>query len=137
MDSKVLTTCPYCGTGCTFYLKTENGRLVGTEPNSILAVNQGKLCAKGNFGFDFVHHPDRLTTPLIRRGGKAGELEPTTWEEALDYFISSMQKYREESGPDSLAAFSSARCTNEENYLLQKIMRGGFGTNNVDHCARL
>lgn len=137
MAAKTLTTCPYCGTGCTFYLVAENNRLVGTEPNNHLAVNQGKLCAKGNYGFDFVHHRDRLDTPLIRRGGKGGELEPSTWDEAMDFFIDNMVKTKERFGPDALAAFSSARCTNEENYLLQKIMRAGFGTNNVDHCARL
>jgi formate dehydrogenase major subunit len=137
MSSKVLTTCPYCGTGCTFHLKVENNRLTGVIPNDVLAVNEGKLCAKGHYGFDFVHHSDRLTTPMIRRGGKRGHLEPASWDEALDLVVATMKKTAAEHGPDALAAFSSARCTNEENYLLQKIMRAGFGTNNVDHCARL
>jgi formate dehydrogenase major subunit len=138
MSSKVLTVCPYCGTGCTFYLKVENNRLTGVIPNEDeRSVNQGKLCAKGHYGYDFVHHRDRLTTPLIRRGGKKGQLQPASWDEALDLVASTLKNTAAEHGPEALAAFSSARCTNEENYLLQKIMRAGFGANNVDHCARL
>ena len=137
MSSKVLTTCPYCGTGCTFSLKVENNRLTGVIPNDVRAVNNGKLCAKGHYGFDFVHHRDRLTTPLIRRGGKHGQLQPASWDEALDLVATTLKKTAAEHGPEALAAFSSARCSNEENYLLQKMMRAGFGTNNVDHCARL
>lgn len=132
---EVLTTCPYCGTGCTLYLQVEEERIVGVRANDRPeAVNDGKLCSKGHFGFDFVHHPDRLTTPLIR---KQGRLEPASWAEALDLVADRLTAARDTYGPDSVAAFSSARCSNEENYLLQKLMRAGIGTNNIDHCARL
>jgi formate dehydrogenase major subunit len=97
-------------------------------------VNLGKLCLKGRFGFDFVHHRDRLTTPLIRKNGK---LEEVGWSEAISFTVSKLKSIKEEFGSDSIAAFSSARCTNEENYLMQKFMRAGIGTNNIDHCARL
>lgn len=132
--NSVLTTCPYCGTGCTFFLNVEGGEIVSVTPNTENAVNEGKLCSKGHFGFDFVHHKDRLTNPLIRKEGKLVE---ATWEEAIDFIVSKIKKTVKEYGADSVAAFSSARCTNEENYLMQKFMRAVIGTNNVDHCARL
>lgn len=130
----VLTTCPYCGTGCTFFLNVEGGEIISVTPNTENAVNQGTLCSKGHFGFDFVHHKERLTNPLIRREGKLVEV---TWEEAIDFIVSKVKKTVKEYGADSVAAFSSARCTNEENYLMQKLMRAVIGTNNIDHCARL
>ena len=132
--NRVLTTCPYCGTGCTFFLNVENEEIVSVTPNTVNAVNEGKLCSKGHFGFDFVHHRDRLTNPLIR---KNGELIEVTWKEAIDFIVSKIKKTIEEYGADGIAAFSSARCTNEENYLMQKLMRAVIGTNNIDHCARL
>jgi Uncharacterized anaerobic dehydrogenase len=132
--NSVLTTCPYCGTGCTFFLNVEGGQIVSVTPNTVNAVNQGKLCSKGHFGFDFVHHKDRLTNPLIRKEGKLVE---ATWKETIDFIVSKIKKTVKEYGADSVAAFSSARCTNEENYLMQKLMRAVIGTNNVDHCARL
>ena len=130
----VLTTCPYCGCGCNFYLNVEDGQIVSVTPLAEKSVNLGKLCLKGRFGFDFVHHRDRLTTPLIKKNGK---LEEASWPEALDLVVSKLKSIKEKSGPDSIAAFSSARCTNEENYLMQKFMRAAIGTNNIDHCARL
>lgn len=131
----ILTTCPYCGTGCTFFLNVKDGKIVSVTPDdNANSVNQGKLCSKGRFGFDFVHHKDRLTNPLIR---KAGKLVEVTWEEAIGFIVSKIKKTVKEYGSDSVAAFSSARCTNEENYLMQKLMRAVIGTNNVDHCARL
>lgn len=132
--NSVLTTCPYCGTGCTFYLNVEGNEIISVTPNNENAVNEGKLCLKGHFGFDFVHHPDRLTTPLIKKDGKLVE---ATWEEAISLVASKLKEIKEKNGSDSIAAFSSARCTNEENYLMQKLMRAVIGTNNVDHCARL
>lgn len=129
-----LTTCPYCGTGCTLYLNVEDHKIVSVTPNGEKAVNQGKLCSKGHFGFDFVHHRDRLTTPLIR---KAGQLVEATWDEAIGLIAGKIKAYGNQYGPDSIAGFSSARCTNEENYLMQKLMRAVIGTNNIDHCARL
>jgi predicted molibdopterin-dependent oxidoreductase YjgC len=98
--------------------------------------NEGSLCVKGRFGLDFVGHPDRLKTPLIRKE-KGGELAAATWEEAYDFIADRLTGIKEKSGPDSIAGLSSARCTNEENYLFQKFMRAGIGTNHVDHCARL
>ena len=131
--NSILTTCTYCGTGCTFFLNVEGGEIVSVTPNTVNTVNQGKLCAKGRFGFDFVSHKDRLTSPLIRKEGKLVE---ATWEETIRFIVSKIKKNVKEFGCDSVAAFSSARCTNEENYLMQKLMRM-IGTNNVDHCARL
>lgn len=130
----VLTTCPYCGCGCTFYLNVENNEIISVTPNNVNAVNHGKLCLKGHFGFDFVHHPDRLKSPMIR---KNGELVEASWDEALSLIASKLKTIKKEYGADSIAAFSSARCTNEENYLMQKFMRAVIGTNNIDHCARL
>lgn len=132
--NSILTTCPYCGTGCTFFLNVEGEKIVSVTPNNVNAVNNGKLCSKGRFGFDFVHHKDRLTNPLIRKEGKLVE---ATWEETISFIVSKIKKTVKEYGADSVAAFSSARCTNEENYLMQKLMRAVIGTNNVDHCARL
>lgn len=130
-----LTTCPYCGTGCTFFLNVRDGKIVSvTSDDNVNSVNQGKLCSKGRFGFDFVHHKDRLTNPLIRKEGKLVEV---TWGEAIGFIASKIKKTVKQYGSDSIAAFSSARCTNEENYLMQKLMRAVIGTNNIDHCARL
>jgi predicted molibdopterin-dependent oxidoreductase YjgC len=92
------------------------------------------MCVKGRFGFDYVHSPDRLAEPLIREGGT---LRPASWEEALDRAAKGMKKIRNQYGPDSIGFLASAKCTNEENYLLQKLARAALGTNNVDHCARL
>ncbi len=136
-NEKVLTTCTYCGTGCTLELNVNNDRVVGVTSNRDAdwsPVNKGALCVKGRFGWDFIHSPDRLTTPLIRENG---ELRPASWDEALDFAADKIKEIKDKNGPDSLAMFSSARFTNEENYLAQKFMRATIGTNNVDHCARL
>lgn len=130
----ITTTCPYCGVGCALSLNVEDGRIVSVSPGPEPSVNQGALCSKGRFGFDFVHHKDRLTTPLIR---KDGELVPASWDEALELVASRFSQIAFSHGSDALGGFSSARCTNEENYLFQKFFRAGFGTNNIDHCARL
>jgi predicted molibdopterin-dependent oxidoreductase YjgC len=136
---KVLTTCPYCGAGCTLYLKVRDGRLVGVLPDAD-GVGQGKLCIKGWSAHQFVHHPDRLTTPLVRLPG-APRSQPAfrqaTWNEALDLIAGQFLAIRQAHGPDALGFFASAKCTNEENYLLQKLARAVIGTHNVDHCARL
>ncbi|SMC27363.1 Molybdopterin oxidoreductase [Desulfacinum hydrothermale DSM 13146] len=130
----VLTTCPYCGCGCGLYLEVVDGRIVQTLPSKTSPVNRGRLCIKGWNAHEFVHHPRRLTRPLIRRGD--GQVE-ASWDEALDAVASELKRIKETYGPDSVALFSSAKCTNEENYLLQKFARAAIGTNNVDHCARL
>ena len=130
----VLTTCIYCGSGCTFYLQVLDGEIVGVLPDKTHPISQGRLCIKGWNAHGFVQHPDRLTTPLIRRDG---ELQPANWEQALAYIADKLAAIRDETGPDSIGFFSSAKCTNEENYLFQKFARAVIGTNNVDHCARL
>lgn len=131
---KESSICIYCGVGCKidFYTNKE-GQLVKAMGNEE-GPNEGHLCVKGRFGFDFVQSDKRLTKPLIKKNGK---LEEASWEEALDLVSSKFGTYKSENGPDSIMAFSSAKCTNEENYLLQKFMRAVVGTNNVDHCARL
>jgi len=115
-------------------LEVMDGRLVRTLPLKGAKMNDGKLCIKGWHAHEFVHSPDRLTAPLVR---KNGVLTECSWEEALETVVSNLSAIHESYGGDSLAFLSSARCSNEENYLLQKVCRAGFGTNNVDHCARL
>jgi predicted molibdopterin-dependent oxidoreductase YjgC len=130
----VKTTCPFCGCGCQMQLEVLDGRLIGTAPDRYAPMNQGKLCIKGLNAHEFVHSRDRLTRPLIRKGG---ELQPASWEEALDTVAARLSAIRDAHGGDSLAFLSSARATNEENYLFQKLCRTAFQTNNIDHCARL
>jgi predicted molibdopterin-dependent oxidoreductase YjgC len=129
-----LTTCPYCGCGCGFYLEVLDGQLVGTIPSKTSPVNKGKLCIKGWNVHEFVQHPNRLTRPLVSKNGK---LEEVSWDEALDFTADKLRQIKNESGPESIAFFASAKVTNEENYLLQKFARAAVGTNNIDHCARL
>jgi predicted molibdopterin-dependent oxidoreductase YjgC len=130
----VRTTCPYCGCGCQMLLEVCDGRLVGTYPHKTAPMNQGKLCIKGWNAHEFVHSSERLTRPLVRN---SGTLKETSWEEALDLVVSRLSEIRDTHGGQSVSFLSSARTTNEENYLVQKLCRAGFGTNNVDHCARL
>ena len=130
----VRTTCPYCGAGCQMVLRVKGNTILEVTAEQDLAPNYGALCVKGRFGFHFVQHKDRLTKPLIRRGG---QLVETTWEEALSYTAKRFFEIKAMYGPDAIAGFSCARATNEENYLMQKFMRTAIGTNNIDHCARL
>jgi len=130
----VLTTCPFCGCGCNFYLVTVNGKVAGVEPCFTDRVSGGKLCIKGRNAHKFIHNPERLTAPLVR---KNGELVEASWEEALDLVSHRMLELKQKEGAERLAALSSAKCTNEENFLLMKYMRAVMQTNNVDHCARL
>jgi len=129
-----LTTCPYCGCGCQFYLEAVDGRLIGTTPSNTSPVNQGKLCVKGWNVHEFVQHPRRLTKPLLR---KDGELTEVSWDEALDFTVTRLKEIKEAHGPDALVFLASAKLTNEENYLFQKFARAAVGTNSIDHCARL
>jgi len=132
---KVRTTCPYCGVGCQMDLNVSDGKIIKvTTDREYGRPNQGMLCSKGRFGMNFIDSPDRLKTPLIR---KNGELQEASWEEAYDYIAKKLVSIKKKSGADSMAGLSSARVTNEENYLFQKFMRTVIGTNNVDHCARL
>ena len=134
---KVKTTCTYCGVGCQMDLNINNGQIVKVTGNRDYAQpNGGSLCIKGRFGLDFVNHSDRLKIPLIRRK-KGGELAEASWDEALDLIANKFGEIKKKDGADSIAGLSSARCSNEENYLFQKFMRAVIGTNNVDHCARL
>jgi len=133
---KVTTTCSYCGVGCQFDLNVKDGRIVQVTSKWDAPANHGLTCVKGRFGWDYVHHPDRLTQPLIRRV-KGGPLEPATWDEALDLVADKLRQVKTQFGPGAFAALASAKCTNEENYVLQKFARAVMGTNNVDHCARL
>lgn len=133
-DSKGIdTVCPFCGCGCNIQLHVKDGKVVRVSSPVGQGPGGGNLCVKGRYGFQFINHPDRLTQPLVRRDG---ELVPATWDEALDLVARHFAEIRDRDGADALAGFSSARCTNEENYLFQKMARM-LGTNNVDHCARL
>ena len=132
-DRKAKTTCPYCGVGCNFDLKVKDNKVVGMTSNLTSVVNGRLSCIKGRFGLDFVHSPLRLTKPLIRREGVLVEAD---WDETLDYVAKRFQSIVEEHGPHAFGALSSARCTNEDNYIMQKFVRAVVGTNNIDHCAR-
>ncbi|MGQ9616244.1 MAG: formate dehydrogenase subunit alpha [Spirochaetota bacterium] len=126
----VKTICPYCGVGCGIYLNIRGNRVVGAEGDRSNPVNRGRLCVKGRYGHEFINHPERLKTPLIK---KNGEFVSITWDEALSLIVEKLSKYH----GDEFAGISSAKCTNEENYLFQKFTRAVMGTNNIDHCARL
>jgi formate dehydrogenase major subunit len=148
-DKSVDSVCPYCGVGCQITYFVKDNRVLYVEGRDGPA-NRGRLCVKGRYGFDYVHHRQRLTTPLIRREGavKSGDLRmdpdalgevfrEATWDEALDLAASRLKDIRERFGPGALAGFGSAKGSNEEAYLFQKLVRTGFGSNNVDHCTRL
>ena len=130
----VLTTCPYCGSGCAIHLQTLDGKLAGVLPAKNHVISDGGLCIKGWNVHDFVTHKDRLVGPLIRKDGKLVE---SGWDEALALVAGKLGQIKAESGPDSIGLLTSAKCTNEENYLMNKFARAVIGTNNIDHCARL
>jgi formate dehydrogenase major subunit len=131
---KVRTTCPYCGAGCQMQLKVKGDTIMEATSEAHLAPNYGALCVKGRFAFNFAQDKERLTSPLVRRDGKLVE---ASWDEAYDVIAERLTKVKKEHGSDSIAGFSCARATNEENFLMQKFMRTVIGTNNIDHCARL
>lgn len=130
---KVRTTCPFCGTGCNFDLNVKEGKIVGVTPNPDAPVNGRSLCVKGRFHIDLIYSPDRITKPLIRKNGSFME---AGWDEALNLIAAKFKEIKERDGGDAIAALSSARCINEDNWVMQKFMRAVIGTNNVDHCAR-
>ncbi len=133
---KVLTTCPHCATGCQYYLVVKDNTIVDVEPANGPS-NKGMLCVKGRFGsFNFVHHPSRLKHPLIRNR-ETGEFEQASWDEAMDLIAQKMLNIKKEYGPDALAGFACSRSPNEDIYMLQKMVRCAFGSNNVDNCARV
>ena len=131
--SHVPTVCPYCGLGCGFYISVADGTAVGLEYMRDDPTTEGALCPKGNAALDLVYHRERLLYPLARVDGR---LERISWDEALGRVADGLAQARQEHGPDALGFLSSAKCSNEENYLFQKLARM-LGTNNVDHCARL
>lgn len=131
---KVKTTCSYCGTGCNFYLNVRNNKVIKVTSAYDAPVNEGNLCIKGRYGYDFIHSPERITTPLIRKDGSFHE---ATWDEALELIANKFKDLIDKYGPEKVGGFSSARCTNEENYLLSKWVRCAIGSNNVDNCARV
>jgi formate dehydrogenase major subunit len=131
---EVRSTCPYCGAGCQIILRVKGDTVIEVTADPLQAPNYGALCVKGRFGHEFIQHKERLTKPLIRKNGMLVE---TSWDEALDYTAKKLFDLKAMYGPDSIAGFSCARATNEENFLMQKFMRTSIGTNNIDHCARL
>ena len=131
---KVKTTCSYCGTGCNFYLNVRNDKVVRVSSDYDAPVNHGNLCIKGRYGYDFIHHKDRITTPLIKE--KDGFRE-ASWDEALTLVATKFNDLIKKYGADTVGGFSSSRCSNEENYLLSKWVRCAVGSNNVDNCARV
>ncbi len=148
-DRSVDSVCPYCGVGCQTKVYVKDDRIVQVDGRNGPA-NQNRLCVKGRYGYDYVQHPHRLTRPLIRKEGVAkdphmqirdgawGEVfREASWEEALDLAAAGLKRVRDRDGPQALAGFGSAKGSNEEAYLFQKLVRTGFGTNNVDHCTRL
>ncbi len=148
-DRQVDSLCPYCGVGCQLTFNIKDDKIISIDGRDGPA-NHSRLCVKGRFGFDYINHPHRLTKPLIRKEGVAkrfdDQVDPTnpwthfreaTWEEALDKAAGGLVRVRDRDGPNALAGFGSAKGSNEEAYMFQKLVRTGFGTNNVDHCTRL
>ena len=147
-DREVKSVCPFCGVGCQISLKIKDDKVAWVDGIDGPA-NEGRLCVKGRFGFDYIHHKHRLTKPLIRRDdapAKGLNVHPdnvldffreASWEEAMSFAAGGLGSLRDEKGGKSIAGFGSAKCTNEEAYLFQKLIRQGFGHNNVDHCTRL
>jgi len=133
-QKKVRTVCTYCGVGCNLEVAVRDGKIKSIQAPYDAEVNQGHTCLKGRFAFSFYNHPDRIRTPLIR---KNGILEPASWEEAYDFIAEKLSSIKQQYGPDAIGGISSARCSNEENYLMQKFIRAVIGTNNIDCCARV
>jgi predicted molibdopterin-dependent oxidoreductase YjgC len=144
--NKVTTTCSYCGVGCQFDLNVKNGKVIGVTSNPSAPVNGMALCVKGRYGYDYIHHPDRLLKPKVRKylldGGTRqhdarGAWVEVDWDTALTITADKLGNTRDVHGSDSVGVLTSAKCTNEENYLMNKFARQVIGTNNIDHCARL
>ncbi|MCP4992979.1 MAG: formate dehydrogenase subunit alpha [Gammaproteobacteria bacterium] len=134
VEKRVRTVCTYCGVGCNLEVLVDKGEIKGIQGVEGAAVNRGHTCVKGRYAFEYYNHPDRLRSPLVR---KDGVLTAVSWDEALDLIASRLSEIRTSHGPDAIAGISSARCTNEENYLMQKFLRAVIGSNNVDGCARV
>ena len=134
---RTTTICGYCGVGCSLELETEAGRVVAVRNSFASEANEGNLCVKGRFGMGFINHADRLAHPLIRRGGKGAPLERASWDEAIHYVADRLGEIKRRHGPHAIGGLTSARVTNEDNYVFQKFFRMAVGTNNIDHCATL
>ncbi len=134
VKAKTETTCPFCGCGCSICLEVKDNQIVRVTPAREDSLNRGALCVKGGYGCDFVNSPDRLTKPLVKRGDS---FEEVSWEEALEQVASGLQQVRDDHGPDSIAVLGSSKCSNEDNYVLQRFARTVLGTNNIDNGARL
>jgi formate dehydrogenase alpha subunit len=133
-DNFVLTTCPFCGCGCNFYLVVVNGNVVDVAPCFTDRISEGRLCIKGRQAYEFIQSKQRLTVPLVRKNGR---LKEASWEEAMETVAEGLCKIKQAHSADTIGLLSSAKCTNEENFLMQKFARAVIGTNNIDHCARL
>jgi predicted molibdopterin-dependent oxidoreductase YjgC len=144
-DRLVMTTCTYCGVGCQFDLNIKDGKVIRVTSNPDAPVNGMHLCVKGRYGYDFIHHPDRVLRPRVRkylldgvpRGADRGEWVDVDWDTALELTANRLRQIRDQHGSDSIGVLTSAKCLNEENYLMNKFARQALGTNNIDHCARL
>jgi formate dehydrogenase major subunit/formate dehydrogenase alpha subunit len=146
-DRLVTTTCTYCGVGCQFDLNVKDGKVIRVTSHAGSPVNNMALCVKGRYGYDFVHHPDRLKKPMVREyllkgDGKRPAVDrggwvEVDWDTALNLTAQKLRSARDTYGSDSVGILTSAKCLNEENYLMNKLARQVVGTNNIDHCARL
>lgn len=133
-QDKIRTVCTYCGVGCNLEVSVKNGEILSIQAPMDAEVNSGHTCLKGRFAFKFYKHPERIQYPMVRKNGK---LERVTWDEAYDFIIAKLNEVKSKYGPNAIGGISSARCTNEENYLMQKFIRAVIGTNNIDGCARV
>ena len=146
-EKVVPTTCPFCGVGCNLELHIQDNFIYKVTSPFDNVVNHGNLCVKGRFGYDYVNHAERLTKPKVRRyllnggqktmDGKSWDWVETDWNTALNITAKKLRETRDTFGSDSIGVLTSAKCTNEENYLMNKLARQVIGTNNIDHCARL
>jgi formate dehydrogenase alpha subunit len=133
-EKRVKSTCTYCATGCSVYFDIRDNKVMGVTTDDLDPVGRGNLCVKGRFGFSFIHHPDRILEPLIKKNGRFVE---SSWDEALTLVSNKLLEIKEKYGPEAIGGIGSARATNEDNYMFQRMMRGALGTNNLDNCARL
>lgn len=133
-EKRVKSVCNYCGTGCSIYLDVRDNKVVGVTTDELDPVGRGNLCVKGRFGFTFIHHPDRLKSPLIKSNGS---FKDASWDEALSFIAKRFTEIKDRCGSEAIGGIGSARATNEDNYMFQRMMRAAIGTNNIDNCARL
>ncbi len=133
-ERRVKSVCTYCATGCSIYLDVKDDKVIGVTSDDLDPVGRGNLCVKGRFGFSFIHHPDRLQTPLIKSGGG---FQKASWEKALSLITARLLEIKHKYGPAAIGGIGSARATNEDNYMFQRMMRAALGTNHIDNCARL